>query len=159
MFAALLLCGVSGGCASLTNPVAEGLPVRRLPPELLGVRPTGKTAVAERINGALPGAICIPYAVEIDGQIIRVFDAHCHQPAFPDEVPAEYDRRWILIRRPLVFVGGVFTSLAMMPPVLRELSMLNPMFHMIDASDGVIVQVGANDQAAPYNEAAQERKR
>jgi ABC-2 type transport system permease protein len=34
---------------------------------------------------------------------------------------------------PLVFVGGVFTSLAMMPPVLREISLLNPMFHMIDA--------------------------
>ncbi|HEV3086853.1 MAG TPA: ABC transporter permease [Candidatus Elarobacter sp.] len=34
---------------------------------------------------------------------------------------------------PLVFVGGVFTSLAMMPPLLRTISMVNPMFHMIDA--------------------------
>jgi predicted ATPase with chaperone activity len=76
---------------------------------LTGLPGTGKTAVAERINGALPGAIWIPYAVEIDGQIIRIFDAHCHQPAFPDEVPAEYDRRWILIRRPLVVVGGELT--------------------------------------------------
>src|SRR5262245_19173255 len=33
-----LLVGASlaGGCAALTNPVAEGIPVRRLPPELLG---------------------------------------------------------------------------------------------------------------------------
>src|SRR5882762_4121511 len=76
---------------------------------LTGLPGTGKTAVAERINGALPGAIWIPYAVEIDGQIIRVFDGHCHQPAFPDEVPAEYDHRWILIRRPLVVVGGELT--------------------------------------------------
>jgi hypothetical protein len=76
---------------------------------LTGLPGTGKTAVAERINGALPGAIWIPYAVEIDGQIIRVFDAHCHEPAAPDEVPAEYDRRWILIRRPLVVVGGELT--------------------------------------------------
>lgn len=76
---------------------------------LTGLPGTGKTAVAERINGALPGAIWIPYAVEIDGQIIRVFDSHCHQPAFPDEVPAEYDHRWILIRRPLVVVGGELT--------------------------------------------------
>src|SRR6266446_2213865 len=76
---------------------------------LTGLPGTGKTAVAERINGALPGAIWIPYSVEIDGQIIRIFDAHCHQPAFPDEVPAEYDRRWILIRRPLVVVGGELT--------------------------------------------------
>lgn len=76
---------------------------------LTGLPGTGKTAVAERINGALPGAIWIPYAVEIDGQIIRVFDTHCHQPAFPDEVPAEYDHRWIMIRRPLVVVGGELT--------------------------------------------------
>jgi hypothetical protein len=76
---------------------------------LTGLPGTGKTAVAERINGALPGAIWIPYAVEIDGQIIRVFDSHCHVPADPDEVPTEYDHRWILIRRPLVVVGGELT--------------------------------------------------
>jgi ABC-2 type transport system permease protein len=34
---------------------------------------------------------------------------------------------------PLVFVGGVFTSLTMMPPLLRKISLVNPMFHMIDA--------------------------
>ena len=27
---------VSGGCAALTNPVADGIPVRRLPAEVLG---------------------------------------------------------------------------------------------------------------------------
>src|SRR3989454_2302124 len=76
---------------------------------LTGLPGTGKTAVAERINGALPGAIWIPYAVEIDGQIIRVFDAHCHRLASADVTPAEYDRRWILICRPLVVVGGELT--------------------------------------------------
>ena len=76
---------------------------------LTGLPGTGKTAVAERINGALPGAIWIPYAVEIDGQIIRVFDGHCHQQASEDETPVEYDRRWVLIRRPLVVVGGELT--------------------------------------------------
>jgi ABC-2 type transport system permease protein len=34
---------------------------------------------------------------------------------------------------PLVFVGGVFTSLTMMPPLLQKISLVNPMFHMIDA--------------------------
>src|SRR6266850_1955531 len=76
---------------------------------LTGLPGTGKTAVAERINGALPGAIWIPYAVEIDGQIIRIFDSHCHNRASDDEIPAEYDRRWVLIRRPLVVVGGELT--------------------------------------------------
>lgn len=35
-FLTSLLLAVAGGCAAVTNPVAEGIPVRRLPPELLG---------------------------------------------------------------------------------------------------------------------------
>lgn len=76
---------------------------------LTGLPGTGKTAVAERINGALPGGIWIPYAVEIDGQIIRVFDSHCHRLAAKETTPVEYDRRWVLIDRPLVVVGGELT--------------------------------------------------
>jgi hypothetical protein len=76
---------------------------------LSGPPGTGKTAVAERINASLPGAIWIPYAIEIDGQVIRVFDAHNHRPAANDATPAEYDRRWVCIERPLVIVGGELT--------------------------------------------------
>jgi hypothetical protein len=76
---------------------------------LTGLPGTGKTAVAERINGALAGGIWIPYAVEIDGQIIRVFDGHCHEAMPADETPTEFDRRWVLIHRPLVVVGGELT--------------------------------------------------
>ena len=76
---------------------------------LSGPPGTGKTAVAERINASLPGAIWIPYAIEIDGQVIRVFDAHNHHPAQSDAMPVEYDRRWVCIDRPLVIVGGELT--------------------------------------------------
>src|SRR5260370_10497636 len=31
-----LFCSLLCGCAAITNPVANGVPVRRLPPELLG---------------------------------------------------------------------------------------------------------------------------
>jgi ABC-2 type transport system permease protein len=34
---------------------------------------------------------------------------------------------------PLVFVGGVFTSIAFLPPPIQRISLFNPMFHMIDA--------------------------
>lgn len=76
---------------------------------LSGPPGTGKTAVAERINAGLPGVIWIPYAIEIDGQVIRVFDSHNHRPAAADKTPTEYDRRWICIERPLVIVGGELT--------------------------------------------------
>lgn len=76
---------------------------------LTGLPGTGKTAVAERINGALAGGIWIPYAVEIDGQVIRVFDSHCHRVAAEDITPYDYDRRWVFIERPLVVVGGELT--------------------------------------------------
>jgi hypothetical protein len=76
---------------------------------LTGLPGTGKTAVAERINGALAGGIWIPYAVEIDGQIIRVFDSHCHEAMPAEETPIDFDRRWVLIQRPLVVVGGELT--------------------------------------------------
>ncbi len=34
---------------------------------------------------------------------------------------------------PLTFVGGVFTSAQMLPPVLRNLELFNPIFYTIDA--------------------------
>lgn len=77
---------------------------------LSGPAGTGKTAVAERLNAGLPGHIWIPYAIEVDGQIIRVFDSHNHRPVAQDEAPgSEYDRRWACIERPLVIVGGELT--------------------------------------------------
>ena len=77
---------------------------------LSGMAGTGKTAVAERINNGLNGLIWIPYAVEIDGQIIRVFDSHNHRPVAQERLPAnDFDRRWICIERPMVVVGGELT--------------------------------------------------
>lgn len=34
---------------------------------------------------------------------------------------------------PLIFVGGVFTSIQFLPPLIQRISTFNPMFHMIDA--------------------------
>jgi hypothetical protein len=76
---------------------------------LTGLPGTGKTAVSERISAALLGSLWIPYAIEIDGQIIRVFDSHCHHPVPPGTANIEHDRRWVEIKRPLIIVGGEFT--------------------------------------------------
>jgi hypothetical protein len=76
---------------------------------LTGLPGTGKTAVSERMNQALTGTIWIPYAIEVDGNIIRIFDAHSHQPAPERTSVIEHDRRWIEIERPLIIVGGELT--------------------------------------------------
>jgi hypothetical protein len=76
---------------------------------LTGLPGTGKTAVSERMNAALSGSIWIPHAIEVDGQIIRVFDSHCHKPVTKSLVELEHDRRWVEIERPLIIVGGELT--------------------------------------------------
>jgi hypothetical protein len=76
---------------------------------LTGRPGTGKTAVSERINAALFGSIWIPYAVEIDGYIIRIFDSRCHRPITKKNSNLEHDRRWIEIKRPVIRVGGELT--------------------------------------------------
>ena len=76
---------------------------------LTGLPGTGKTAVSERMNNALSGTIWIPHAIDVDGQIIRVFDSHSHV-AVPERTSAiEFDHRWIEIQRPLIIVGGELT--------------------------------------------------
>ena len=76
---------------------------------LTGLPGVGKTAVSERINAALAGDIWIPYALEIDGRVIRIFDPHVHQVAEDEAMGIEYDRRWVRISRPLIMVGGELT--------------------------------------------------
>src|SRR5215204_4485837 len=76
---------------------------------LTGLPGTGKTAVSERMNQALFGSIWIPYSIEVDGNVIRIFDAHCHRPVAERNSIIEHDRRWIEIERPLIIVGGELT--------------------------------------------------
>jgi predicted ATPase with chaperone activity len=69
---------------------------------------TGKTSVAKAIHSALGGEIWIPYAIEVDGEIIKVFDSHTHKAVDPQPT-RRHDQRWIKIERPLIIVGGELT--------------------------------------------------
>ena len=74
---------------------------------LTGPSGNGKTATARALVEAIPGEIWIPYALEVDGQVIRIFDTHNHLPVpHPND---DYDRRWVRIRPPLVVAGGELT--------------------------------------------------
>lgn len=75
---------------------------------MFGAPGNGKTSIAEALHSALPGEIWIPYAIEVDNQIIKVFDQHNHLQIETNDNDG-YDKRWIKIRRPLVIVGGEMT--------------------------------------------------
>jgi hypothetical protein len=74
---------------------------------LTGPPGSGKTSAAIALHAALKGEIWVPYAIEVDGQVIRVFDPHVHHPVSAPE--ARYDKRWIKIKRPVIIVGGELT--------------------------------------------------
>jgi hypothetical protein len=64
----------------------------------------GKTSLAERMLRVYQDAVMIPYAVEVDNQIIAVYDPVVHHPIDHDN--ADVDPRWILCKRPCILVGG-----------------------------------------------------
>ena len=76
---------------------------------LHGPSGTGKTAIAETLPRIYDDHVWLPYAVEIDGQIITVYDPGIHERSEEAE-PADGDRRWVLCSRPRVIVGGELTT-------------------------------------------------
>ena len=77
----------------------------------------GKTVIAQAIRGLLDGELAVPHALEIEGNIIRLFDPVNHEPLEPLghtvstslSREAGHDRRWVRCKRPLVMVGGELT--------------------------------------------------
>jgi hypothetical protein len=66
----------------------------------------GKTSIAEAIGHAFRQEISIPHCVELDGQIIKIFDSALHVPV---EGHPEADARWVRCKRPVVVTGGELT--------------------------------------------------
>jgi hypothetical protein len=76
---------------------------------LYGPTGNGKTSLAERMLRVYDDSILLPYAVEVDGQIISLYDPVVHHKlSTDDEDPqdAQIDQRWVLCRRPCIVVGG-----------------------------------------------------
>ena len=78
---------------------------------LYGPAGTGKTTIAEVMSRVLAAdPVWIPYAIEIEGQIVTIFDRAIHKQAPAEKMPSEHDARWIYCERPAVMVGGELTT-------------------------------------------------
>jgi len=86
---------------------------------LYGPPGNGKTTVAQRFASVFSDVIYVPYAVMVEGQIIRVHDPSIHLPLQTANIEEEsaftvvrsqtYDARWVPCHRPFVITGGELT--------------------------------------------------
>jgi MoxR-like ATPase len=120
---------------------------------LYGEPGNGKTVMAEAIGDMLGsvggGEIFVPYAIEVDNQIIQVYDPVTHQSVdvgsnnrasslIELESELEYDARWVLCKRPIVFVGGELT-LQMLDLSFNPISKYYEAPPQVKASGGVFI--------------------
>jgi len=88
---------------------------------IYGAAGNGKTSIAEALAGAFEQPVYVPYCIEADGQIIKIFDPSVHTPfpvsadgsngnGHPIFLPQmEHDPRWVRCRRPFLLTGGELT--------------------------------------------------
>lgn len=90
---------------------------------LYGDPGNGKSSIAKGIGRMLKGNVLVPYAVDVSGQTIRVFDPRVHAPAGGEESETDErrnglapqrperrrDQRWVVTKRPLIITGGELT--------------------------------------------------
>ena len=82
---------------------------------LYGAPGNGKTVIAEGMGRTLGGDMFVPYAIDVDGHIVTMYDPIIHHAIEEDAQSTSIitqkaeDRRWVRIRRPVVMVGGELT--------------------------------------------------
>ena len=72
---------------------------------LHGPAGTGKTSIGNSLPAIYNDSIWVPYAVEVESQIISVYDPGVHRPS-EGEIPEDSDKRWVLCHRPRVVAAG-----------------------------------------------------
>lgn len=82
---------------------------------LYGPPGNGKSVIGSGIGRVLGGHLVVPHAIDVDGQIITLFDPVAHVLAQVEEESQlirsadSSDQRWARIARPVISVGGELT--------------------------------------------------
>ena len=110
---------------------------------LYGPPGNGKSVMGQGIGRALGGDIYIPHAIDVDGQIISMFDPVTHEPIVNEQDSIlrsddEFDERWIRVKRPVITVGGELT-LDMLDLRFNPLSAFYEAPLQLKANGGVLV--------------------
>ena len=111
---------------------------------LYGAPGNGKTVIAEGIGRALGSDMYAPHAIDVDGQIITMYDpvSHVSRQTKGDSMSviaaAAHDRRWEKIKRPVVVVGGELT-LEMLDLTFNPISKFYEAPIQMKANGGVFV--------------------
>jgi MoxR-like ATPase len=104
---------------------------------LYGPPGTGKTSIATRLASIYGDKVWVPYAIEVDNQIVTVYDPGVHQRD-PGLEPEDTDQRWILCRRPCVVTGGELT-LEMLEVQYNPISQYSSAPAQMKANNGVLI--------------------
>jgi predicted ATPase with chaperone activity len=103
---------------------------------LYGPTGNGKTSLAERMLRVYKDAVLIPYAVEVDNQIISLYDPVVHHPLDQDD--EDIDPRWMVCKRPCILVGGELIP-SMLEMRLDESSSIYAAPLQMKANNGILL--------------------
>ncbi|WP_022942106.1 hypothetical protein [Psychromonas hadalis] len=82
---------------------------------IYGKAGTGKSYFCRHLNLVFGDQVLIPYAIEVNNEIIQIFDPEVHHTSLQTDhrdslkLNSRFDGRWQLCKRPLIITGGELT--------------------------------------------------